>query len=82
MTSSPYLVANKFHLNDDRLVIGCLEEWLANRTLQFYLGQATINTAIYENSVIVKNMIPDNETIHFNITDISSNHPLNLTNPS
>ena len=63
MAESPYMIANKFSLNKNRLVISCLEEWLANKTLDYYMGTRSFDTSVYEQSEIVKNMLPDNETI-------------------
>ena len=74
LTQSPFLIANKFFLQDDWLVVGCLEEWLANKTLDMYLGQhghggggqghvsrSLIDTSVYEKSVIVSNRLTECE---------------------
>jgi len=62
LTRSPHMFANKFHIPTDPLVVGCMAEWMANQTLNFYLGQATIDTTKYRNSVIVTNMVEGNRT--------------------
>ncbi|XP_005095771.1 N-acetyllactosaminide beta-1,6-N-acetylglucosaminyl-transferase [Aplysia californica] len=59
MVASDFLFANKFFLNEDRVVIGCLEERLMNKTRDYYMGRLQFNTSVYENSVIVKNRIRD-----------------------
>ena len=55
--SPPHLFANKFYLDKDRLVIGCLEELLYNRTRDAFLGHTTINTTLYENLGFVKHQV-------------------------
>ncbi|XP_059173778.1 beta-1,3-galactosyl-O-glycosyl-glycoprotein beta-1,6-N-acetylglucosaminyltransferase-like isoform X2 [Physella acuta] len=54
MVRSVKLFANKFSLQDDRLAISCLEEWLYNSTLNTNVG---INTSYYSNLDFVKNQV-------------------------
>ena len=65
MISSPYLIATRFQLTKDSVVVGCLQEMLANRTTDLYIADAGIDTAIYRTSAIVKNQITDSEVIDY-----------------
>ena len=59
MAPSKFMFANKFHFRQDKVVIGCLEEMLINRTREYYLGQRDFDTTVYENSDIVKDRLVD-----------------------
>ena len=50
LLNSPKLFANKFILHEDRVAVNCLEEHLANRTLDYYTGARTFNTDVYAKS--------------------------------
>ncbi|CAL1543477.1 unnamed protein product [Lymnaea stagnalis] len=52
-----HLFANKFMLNEDRLVIGCLEEKLANHTRDEYMCTKVFNASYYANLKFVKNRV-------------------------
>ncbi|CAL1532951.1 unnamed protein product [Lymnaea stagnalis] len=52
-----HLFANKFYLEEDRVVIGCLEEKLFNDTRDEYLGTKTFNESYYANLDFVKYQI-------------------------
>ncbi|GFR63013.1 beta-1,3-galactosyl-O-glycosyl-glycoprotein beta-1,6-N-acetylglucosaminyltransferase [Elysia marginata] len=58
MGNSPFLIANKFFLHQDRVVIGCLEERLLNNTRDEVLGLKSFNTSRYENEDFVLNQVP------------------------
>ncbi|GFS12201.1 beta-1,3-galactosyl-O-glycosyl-glycoprotein beta-1,6-N-acetylglucosaminyltransferase [Elysia marginata] len=58
MWSSPYLIANKFALQQDRVAIGCLEERLFNATRDEGMGWKSFNTSRYENLDFVLNQVP------------------------
>jgi len=64
LKSRPELFANKFHINRDRLVVGCLEEALFNRTRDQFdpLVENAIDTEFYKGLGFVKNQVfkPDN----------------------
>ncbi|KAH9504512.1 N-acetyllactosaminide beta-1,6-N-acetylglucosaminyl-transferase [Bulinus truncatus] len=45
--TSKQLFANKFHIQTDRIVIGCLEEKLANDTRDEYACKKTFDTSYY-----------------------------------
>ncbi|CAG5125274.1 unnamed protein product [Candidula unifasciata] len=51
------MIANKFFLDWDRVVIGCLEEKIFNNTRDEYLGIKTVNTSYYSNLDFVKNQV-------------------------
>jgi len=57
MYKSPALIANKIQLHEDRVIIGCLEEWNMNKTRDYYRGTRHFNTSIYANSDLVKHML-------------------------
>ena len=57
MHRSPFLFANKFYLDTDRLAYGCLEQKIYNNTRDFYLGKVKVNTTIYEESILVRNRL-------------------------
>jgi hypothetical protein len=44
LAKRPELFANKFHLEDEPVTIGCLEELMFNRTRDEYLGKRTFDT--------------------------------------
>ncbi|CAL1534672.1 unnamed protein product [Lymnaea stagnalis] len=52
-----HLFANKFYLEEDRVVIGCLEEKLSNDTRDEYMGIKAFNDTYYRNLIFVKNQI-------------------------
>ena len=54
---SPYFFANKFYHAQDRLAYGCLEQRLFNRTRDLHLDRASVDTTIYEESMIVRNRL-------------------------
>ncbi|CAG5124431.1 unnamed protein product [Candidula unifasciata] len=51
------MFANKFFLQEDRIVIGCLEEKIFNDTRDEYLGTKTFETSYYESLDFVKNQV-------------------------
>ncbi|RUS84603.1 hypothetical protein EGW08_007630 [Elysia chlorotica] len=55
--ASPYMFANKFYLNEDRIVIGCLEEKIFNDTRDEFKGIKTFDTTYYSNQDFVINQI-------------------------
>ncbi|GFR67414.1 beta-1,3-galactosyl-O-glycosyl-glycoprotein beta-1,6-N-acetylglucosaminyltransferase [Elysia marginata] len=55
--ASPYLFANKFYLNEDRIVIGCLEEKIFNDTRDEFKGIKTFDTSYYSNQDFVLNQV-------------------------
>ena len=55
--ASPYFFANKFKLKEDRIVYGCLEQRLYNRTRDVYIGRQQVNTSVYEESILVRNRL-------------------------
>ncbi|KAI8791876.1 beta-1 3-galactosyl-O-glycosyl-glycoprotein beta-1 6-N-acetylglucosaminyltransferase [Biomphalaria glabrata] len=57
MLRSIHLFANKFYLQEDRIVVSCLEEWIYNATKDGFLETRQINISYYENLDIVKNQI-------------------------
>ena len=59
MGESPHLFANKFLLEKDRIVIGCLEERIFNNTRDEYMGKKKFDTSLYANQDFVRNQIKD-----------------------
>uniref|UniRef100_A0A0B7BRI2 Protein xylosyltransferase n=1 Tax=Arion vulgaris TaxID=1028688 RepID=A0A0B7BRI2_9EUPU len=51
------LFANKFFLNDDRTVVGCLEEKIFNDTREEYIGRKTFDTDYYSKLDFVINQL-------------------------
>ncbi|CAG5115359.1 unnamed protein product [Candidula unifasciata] len=51
------MFANKFFLNEDRLVIGCLEEKLFNDTRDEFIGTKYVDTSYYSQLDFVKNQV-------------------------
>ncbi|XP_059145303.1 beta-1,3-galactosyl-O-glycosyl-glycoprotein beta-1,6-N-acetylglucosaminyltransferase-like [Physella acuta] len=51
------LFANKFYLEADRLVIGCLEERLSNRTRDQYMGREQFDVTFYSNQTFVTEQV-------------------------
>jgi len=46
--------ANKFYLNEDRIVYGCLEQRLFKKTRSLHLGLSHVDTSVYKESVTVR----------------------------
>lgn len=57
MIRSVQLFANKFFLNEDRIVISCLEEWLYNSTRDSFLNIRHLDVSYYRNLDFVLNQI-------------------------
>ncbi|GAB1602867.1 beta-1,3-galactosyl-O-glycosyl-glycoprotein beta-1,6-N-acetylglucosaminyltransferase-like isoform X1 [Argonauta hians] len=57
LISTPALFANKFHQNFHPLLHQCLEDWLFNKTINYYLYNKTYDTGFYEKLDFVKNKI-------------------------
>ena len=53
----PHLIANKFHLQKDRISVGCMDELHYNRTRDEFLGTRSVNTTYYANLGFVKKRI-------------------------
>ncbi|BFZ25600.1 hypothetical protein BsWGS_28638 [Bradybaena similaris] len=51
------MFANKFFLQEDRVVVGCLEEKIFNNTRDEFLGTKRFNTSYYDNLDIVLNQV-------------------------
>uniref|UniRef100_A0A0B7AB18 Uncharacterized protein n=1 Tax=Arion vulgaris TaxID=1028688 RepID=A0A0B7AB18_9EUPU len=51
------MFANKFFLNEDRVVISCLEEKIFNNTRDLFTGAKIFNTTYYANLDFVKNQV-------------------------
>ncbi|CAG5122440.1 unnamed protein product [Candidula unifasciata] len=49
------MFANKFYLQEDRVVIGCLEEKIFNDTRDEYMGTKVFDTTLYQNATFIKN---------------------------
>ncbi|RUS71568.1 hypothetical protein EGW08_020671 [Elysia chlorotica] len=57
LAESPNLFANKFFLDQDRIVVGCLEEKLFNDTRDEFLEKKTFSTEHYANQDFVINQV-------------------------
>ncbi|BFZ13715.1 hypothetical protein BsWGS_16754 [Bradybaena similaris] len=57
LAEAKQMIANKFFLNWDRLVISCLEEKIFNDTRDEYLGTKTFDTSYYSGLDFVKNQV-------------------------
>ena len=55
--------ATKLQIEYDPLAVGCLSEWHANRTLDFYQGQACIDTRVYEQAIFVKEQLRTKDSV-------------------
>ncbi|CAG5122438.1 unnamed protein product [Candidula unifasciata] len=55
--NSPMMFANKFFLEEDRVVIGCLEEKIFNDTRDEYKGTKVFNITPYENADFIRNKV-------------------------
>jgi hypothetical protein len=51
------MFANKFHLYEQPLMFGCLEEMIYNRTRDEYLGKRKFDTSWYSSLGFVKNQV-------------------------
>ena len=62
LLSSPQLFANKLHPSMDAVLMGCLEEALANRTLAQARGDLTFDTSLYATSDLVRHRVINDPT--------------------
>ena len=61
MHTSPFFFANKFYIKESQVAWGCLEQRLFNNTRDLHLGRKTVDTTVYEESIIVRNRLKESD---------------------